>query len=312
MRFLFIIGSGRCGSTLIEEVVARHPGTGFISGLEANLPLPILGRWNGPLYRRLPAPFSGRTSQVGEPGRRGLARIARLVSDRGLRVAPSEAYRLLNRHVSCFVSAPDRDLTAADADGPLGDRFRRFFESRARAQGRELFVHKFTGWPRASFIHRVFPEARFIHVIRDGRAVVGSLLRMPWWKGWNGPAEWGFGPLPDSYSGYWERSRSAAVLAAIEWSVLIEAAEASKTQIRADLWLDVRYEDFVASPSTETASIMRFVDLPWTEEFGRGFARQNIAPGNSEMWRRSLSDQDQALVLPVLDEHLVRLGYLPD
>jgi hypothetical protein len=216
----------------------------------------------------------------------------------------------LNRRVSAFVSAPDRDLTVADADGPLGERFRLFFESRARAQGRNLFIHKFTGWPRASFIQRVFPEARFVHVIRDGRAVVRSMLRVPWWKGWNGPAEWGFGPIPEKYARDWERSRSPAVLAAIEWSILIEAAERSRGQIPPDQWLDIRYEDFVHSPSEETAALLRFTDLPWTAEFGRGFARHNVVAPGSDSGRRSLSGEDEELVFPVLREHLFRLGYL--
>ena len=33
-RYLFVLGTGRCGSTLVEEVLARHPDSGFVSNLE--------------------------------------------------------------------------------------------------------------------------------------------------------------------------------------------------------------------------------------------------------------------------------------
>lgn len=49
----FVIGTGRCGSTLVHEVLARHPGVGFVSNLEDKLPaLDLRGRWNNALLRR--------------------------------------------------------------------------------------------------------------------------------------------------------------------------------------------------------------------------------------------------------------------
>src|SRR6266508_3574126 len=34
----FVIGTGRCGSSLVTEVIARHPAVGFVSGLDDKLP----------------------------------------------------------------------------------------------------------------------------------------------------------------------------------------------------------------------------------------------------------------------------------
>jgi hypothetical protein len=45
----FVIGTGRCGSTLVQEVLARHPEVGFVSNLEDKLPLlDLCGRWHTP------------------------------------------------------------------------------------------------------------------------------------------------------------------------------------------------------------------------------------------------------------------------
>ena len=74
-RMIFVLGTGRCGSTLVEEILCRHPSVGFVSNLEDRYPLPpAASRWNGRLYRGLPA----RATQKGR-----------------LRYAPSEAYRCL-------------------------------------------------------------------------------------------------------------------------------------------------------------------------------------------------------------------------
>ena len=63
-----------------------------------------------------------------------------------------------------------------------------------------------TGWPRAGFLHAVFPDARYVNVIRDGRAVANSWLQMDWWLGYRGPEHWHFGPLSDEHREVWERS----------------------------------------------------------------------------------------------------------
>src|SRR5262245_34783722 len=147
----FVLGTGRCGSTLVHEILARHPDVGFVSNLEDRLPLrPLPTRFTNDLYRRVPDSFTVK-------GR--------------LRFAPSEAYHALDREVSPMISAPVRDLLAEDVTPWVERRFRAFFLRRAEIQRRPLFLHKFTGWPRAGFVRRIFPEARFIHVVRDGRAV---------------------------------------------------------------------------------------------------------------------------------------------
>ncbi|MDP9298431.1 MAG: sulfotransferase, partial [Actinomycetota bacterium] len=197
-EFAFVLGTGRCGSTLVHELVARHPDVGFLSNLEDRVPLPAAaGRWNNELYRRVPEPLTRK-------GR--------------LRFAPSEGYRALERVGSPALTAPVRDLLAEDVTPWLDARLHRFFEDRAHAQHKPLFLHKFTGWPRSGLLGRVFPEAKFVHVLRDGRAVANSFLQMPWWRGYAGPSGWGWGPLPATYAAEWESSgRSFAVLAGIQW-----------------------------------------------------------------------------------------------
>src|SRR5690606_26477266 len=145
-RPVFIVGTGRCGSTLVHEVLARHPAFGFISTVDDRLAfLDPAGRWNGVLLR---------------------SPLARAGSGARWRFAPSEAYRLIGTRVSPMYVNSTRDLTAADVTPWIRRRFRAFFEARARAQRCPQFLHKYTGWPRLGFFAGIFPEARFVHVVR--------------------------------------------------------------------------------------------------------------------------------------------------
>lgn len=151
MKLVFIVGSGRCGSTLIHEIISRHEAFGFVSNIEDNFAaLNKMGKWNGYLYR---TPIGNFTTK----GK--------------LRFAPSEAYQIISREVSPIYANSCRDLLASDATPWLEKRFRRFFEERAQAQGRPFFLHKYTGWSRLGFFSSIFPDAKFIHIVRDGRAV---------------------------------------------------------------------------------------------------------------------------------------------
>ena len=109
--FLFLISNGRSGSTLVHEVLSRHPDVGFLSNLEDRLALPpAAGRLNNALYRRIPP---------------ALTRKGRL------RYAPSEGYRALTREVSPMLARSSRDLLESDAMPWVAERFRHFFAERA-------------------------------------------------------------------------------------------------------------------------------------------------------------------------------------
>jgi sulfotransferase family protein len=289
-RVDFVLGTGRCGSTLVHEVIARHPDVAFLSNLEDRFPLPpAAGRWNNAVYRRLPASFTRK-------GR--------------MRFAPSEGYHALDREVSPAISTPERDLVAEDATPWLAERMRRFIERRAEAQGRPAFVHKLTGWPRAGFLDRVFPQARFIHVVRDGRAVANSFLQMPWWRGYEGPDAWGWGPLPAEDRAAWEAAgRSYPLLAGLEWKLLVDAFDRAAAALPADRWLEVRYEDFIADPRTTMDRILGFLDLAWDARFERGFARYTFDDGRTQAYLRDLGDADVAVLDRVLGSTLARYGY---
>jgi omega-hydroxy-beta-dihydromenaquinone-9 sulfotransferase len=290
-RFVFVLGTGRCGSTLVEEVLCRHPSVGFVSNLEDRFNLPVTaGRWNGSLYRRLPAAVTQKSR---------------------VRYAPSEAYRVLSREVSPLLTSPPRDLVAGDVTPWLENRFRAFFTTRAAVQGTDTFLHKFTGWPRSGFIRGVFPSARFIHVVRDGRAVANSWLQMPWWLGYEGPDHWQWGPLPADLAAEWQDSgESFVVLAGLLWKMLIDAFDMARKEIPAADWLEVRYEDVAANPRSTFAKMLEFCGLPWNAEFERGFERHAFTASRSDAFRRDLGAPDVERLSRILASPLAARRYV--
>jgi hypothetical protein len=297
-----VVGTGRCGSTLVQELLARHPSVGFVSGLDDKLSrLDLAGRFNGPLYRRsVPRPVD-MTS---------LRHSRRLIERGRLRVAPSEAYRLIDRQVLAGWSRPCRDLLADDLTPYVAGRLRAFVDRRIARQGCAVLLQHVTGWPRTGFLRAAYPDLPVVNVVRDGRAVANSWLQMGWWDGWRGPENWFLGPLPPDLRAEWEEAdRSYPVLAALGWRMLMAAFAEARAAHPPGRWLDVRYEDLLADPRGEVARMLDFLGLDWSPAFGRGFARYRFHAGRGTAYRDELSPAQLAAVERVLEKPLAEWGY---
>jgi hypothetical protein len=290
--FVFLISNGRSGSSLIHEVLSRHPEIGFVSNMEDRLAwLPAgAGRRNNDIYRRVPQALTVK----GRP-----------------RFAPSEAWRVLAREVSPMLVKSSRDLLATDAMPWVAERFRSFFEDRAASQRKPVFLHKFTGWPRSGFIRAVFPDARFIHIVRDGRAVVASDLRVSWWSGWLGPPHVGTWPLPAPYAAEWEASgQSFPVLAGISWKTMMDAFAAARELVPEEQWLDVRFEDVLTDPQASFKQMLDFADLQPSSRFDTALSNTTFLPGRPDAFRKDLDPRTLELLEACLDRHLREWGYV--
>ncbi len=285
---VFVLGTGRCGSTLVHEVLARHHGTGFVTNLD-DLGIARSAAWQNRAWRRLPAAITTKG---------------------GARFAPSEGYRVLSKEVSPILVDPVRDLTGADATPWLQARMREFVKVRAQRLDAPVFLHKFTGWPRSGFLRQCFPEAVFVEVVRDGRAVANSWLQMPWWAGHRGPSEWHFGPLSEEFDELWrQHDRSFAVLAGLGWRMLMDSFDQARAEVSSERWLTVRYEDIVASPQEGFAAVLSHLGLEFDSGFAAGLARYRFGSGRTDAFRTDLSPADVNALTAVMAEQLTARGY---
>jgi hypothetical protein len=132
--------------------------------------------------------------------------------------------------------------------GDAAEAVRCFYRLYARAQGKPRFGDKTPLYcEHIAPISRLLPEARFIHVIRDGRDVALSLR-----KTWFAPA------------------RDMATLARY-WCGLVHAARTAGSGL--PTYLEVRYEDLVCQPTRELERVCRFVALPFDEAMNQYWER---------------------------------------
>lgn len=93
----------------------------------------------------------------------------------------------------------------------------------------------------------LYPEARFIHVLRDARDTVASLL--------GAASSWGAGWAPKS-------ARSAAGM----WVSHVQAGLQAKRTLPARQWFEIKYEDLHAHGPAALMAMTRWIELGWTNE----------------------------------------------
>lgn len=290
MNLVFIVGTGRCGSSFVHEILAKHKDVGFVSNIDDNIPmLNLKGRWNSAIYR----------SPLGSFTKKGK-----------LRFAPSEAYKLISRKVSPAYARSCRDLLPEDVTPVLERDFKNFFKGRNTAQDKQVFTHKYTGWSRMGFFSKIFPDAKFIHIVRDGRAVSSSWLRMQWWGGFGGPENWLWGKLPEKYDNEWIASgRSFVRLAGIGWKLMLDSYESSMQGLPGDKYHQIRYEDFLEEPEECIRKILSICELEWSSDFKNSFEKHEIVNDARNSFERDLTSDQLLELTDCLKHRLAKYGY---
>jgi len=280
-----IVGVGRSGSTLLHRLLSLHPRVAWISGVANRV------RPGSPANHLI-------MTAASIPGLAGPIRR---------RLRPSEHYSFWERIAPGF-STPDRDLGAADLDPAVAAAAPRLIRS-AATRRRSTLVLKVTGWPRIGYLDALLDHPRFIHLVRDGRAVATSLLGQEWWWGHRWRERWQLGDLPPDVTAAWEASgRSPFVLAAIQWRVQTLAADDALSGIDTDRFTEVRYEDLCADVPGVVGRLLAFCGLTDDPATSRALAREIIRPA-SETWRGVVDDRDLSAGTAVMEGQLRRYGY---
>lgn len=284
-RPIFVVGTGRSGSTIFHRVFSEHPDLAWQSPL-CDL-FPDRPEVNGALLRAVDLPIVGKFLK------------------RHLR--PGERYRYWDHHCPGF-SQPCRDLLASDVTAAVA-RKAPSAVARLATPGKRRVLVKITGWPRVGYLHELFPDAKFIHVYRDGRAVANSLLEVGFWRGWQGPDGWRAGELAPSQRAEWElHGKSFVALAGIQWKLLMAAMERAASFVPHADFLHVRYEDFVANPLACFRQVAEFCGLAWSTQFEQAISGYHLKTANDK-WRSDLTPEQQSILESVLSESLQRYGY---
>jgi omega-hydroxy-beta-dihydromenaquinone-9 sulfotransferase len=274
---IFIVGTGRSGSSVFFEMFACHPEVAWLSVLARDFPD---HPWLNKLLLR------GLSMEAIRP----------LLTKT---IGPAEAYPFWEANCPGFAN-PCRDLTADDVTPVAAKRVREAIEGML-SKRRSRFIAKITGWPRMRYLNRIFPGAKFIEMTRDPSAICSSLLEVPFWDGWRGPPTWRRGPLPEDLESIWnEENKSFVALAALEYVIHQRAMDACRKELDGHRVLSISYSSLCRQPVGQFREVTEFCGLPWSTGFERAIGRFRLID-RDDKWRTHLTAGQQTVLLRTLE-----------
>lgn len=200
---------------------------------------------------------------------------------------------------------PAEVVTAAFRASPpasFPEAIRRVFASYAGFHGKSRYGDKTPGYVMSMrLLADLFPESRFIHVIRDGRDVALSYM------------EGGWGPRTLAGN-------------AVYWRRFVRRGRKEGARLGAARYCEVRYESLLDDPEEELRRLSRFVDLEFNEAMLQYFERSRallVTPrllkthGALQLpptkglrdWRQEMPKEDVTLFEALAGNLLSELGY---
>lgn len=281
--YLFVVGCPRSGTTLLQRMLNHHPllavanDTHFIPrAIEKNRPELIDDLVQG----------------------RAVSLDAELV----------HGVREYHRFARLGLEDSDVDLAASDAV-TYQDLVRRLYTAFGKRQGKPVTGEKTPDYVRhLPLLHGMFPAARTIHIIRDGRDVALSLL--DWATEKKGP-----GRLE-----LWKEQPVA--VSALWWRWQVQSGRRARGVLGQECCLEVHYEDLVDRSDDLLRQMTDFLKLPFSAEMvafheGRSrpdsglSAKQAWLPPTSGLrcWKTDMDREDIALFELLAGDLLTDLGY---
>lgn len=148
---------------------------------------------------------------------------------------------------------------------------------------------------RIPFLASLFPDARFILLVRRAEDVISSL--MEGWKNWSntGTGTWRYDRWHYLVPPGWQdwTARPLEEICAFQW---VEATRTAWTDLEAShrgRYLLVRHEEAVKNPATTYQRVLEFTELPASGHLNRLLATQDRrvfthggSPPKSDKWRK--------------------------
>ena len=262
---IFIVGAPRSGTNIFYRTFAKHPDLAWISNITKKIPSSL---W--------------------------LTRIIMLFRDDH---RPTEANNVWQK----FIGNDHESLGQDDVTAAARKYLRTVVQNNLRIFKKSRFVNKCPGNSvRMDYLREIFPDAIFIHIIRDGRAVAYSILRS---RLEHSGAYWSVKP-----PGWRDLLKLPLVDAcALQWQMTVRAILQSAEYLPPEQYMAVKYEDFVARPVEIFKQVGKKCHLVWHEDM-----LQAITAGINNRnfkWQTEMQDTDKNTLNVLLYDFLKELSY---
>jgi hypothetical protein len=331
MRLTFVTCTGRCGSTLLTSILNDHRDVLSVSEFFSALKAVAGGRefpsgylhgsqlW-GLLAQEAPGLTALLRSGLKLPEMRYEAGRSQFTVETGIPLAYHSLLPMLSDDPDALFAQLARDVPSWPIR-PAADQYRAFFRYLAGLYGRTVVVERSaTTSPLIPLLRRLFPEAGFVHMRRNGPDCVlsmsrhpafrrealivtamrkaaaagvsaGSLTelaeRMPEFKGvLEAPYD------PDAFRAY---PVPVAFFAERYWTPMERKAAQALGELPPERWTGLNYEDLLAAPREVLTELAEFIgvraDRDWLER-----AERRIDPGRPASAAAALSAAELAEV----------------
>jgi hypothetical protein len=279
--FVFIVGCPRSGTTLLGRMLDAHPDVAVIHE----------GRFVADWFER----------------RRGLTpegAITPALVDDLLEYPPLENVRVAREDLERLAASP--------APVAYSTFVSRIFDLHGEAVGKRLVGDKTPHYVRSlPTLHALWPRAKVVHLIRDGRDVSQSVLAWPKVVERGGAVA--------RFAAFREDRVSTV---ALWWEWLVRLGREDGAELGPELYHEVRYEALVAEPADQCARLCGFLGVPYDERmlrFHEGRTRDEpgldakkawrpVTPG-LRSWRSEMAPDDVERFEAAAGELLDELGY---
>lgn len=178
-------------------------------------------------------------------------------------------------------------------------------------QGKDRFFAKFTGPSKICYLSSIFSDACYIHVLRDPRAVVSSLLKVKFWienggliKPW-----WRNGLTDNDLKDWGKYDKSPVALAAIQWRRMVEVTEVEKSKIPPSQFYEIKYENFVLAPHETLQQLFFYFNLNDSKDAHKYISSYGTIHNMNNKFKNHLSLNDISIINEITRNTAGKLGY---
>jgi putative sulfotransferase len=328
----FIVGTGRCGSTMLSNMLREHPKVLSLSEFFAVVtdgarssapfdPVPIDGEQFWSMIATV-APMPTFIMGKGIPCDEWLypcdSSDARFSRETGVPAILTTTLPHLTPDHDALFDALSHEVTKWPI-AAIGHQYRRLFGWLAEHFGKQLWVERSgAGLGMAAYLVAIFPEARFVHIARDGRDAALSMRKHKAFVLGVGlnllTQSLGVDPLESDDRTYLDRVPvellpllpervDAATLDSFSvslelcgsfWTQQIESGLKMLSALPANSLLTLRYEDFSSDPKAQIDRLAAFLGTEFVDEEWSNRCATNVKSPRST-WRDLPGEEARAL-----------------